>query len=331
MSQIKLALYALLLEFEAWLQLVASGSRSDLAFIAFMAIHALASAILASLALVMVPARLTRPKWASWLFFYCVATFVPLLGFLGVLVGLFVFPLLPAPRSEAQFRSLGLPELDPHERHDPGAFRQAGLRHFLRNDRAPVDQRLKALVTLQSAPVQFASPVLRDLLGDPSEDLRLLAYGMLETREKRLNAEIHAARQSWQGAPAEAVRSAAARRLAALYWELIYQGLVQGDLRRHAAEESLFFLDQTLADERDAGQHLLHGRLLQELGRREEAEAAYQRAASLGLPAPRVLPYLAELAFARRDYREVVRLLEALRAYPDQRRLQPVLHFWGLA
>ena len=52
---------------------------------------------------------------------------------------------------------------------------------------------------------------------------------------------------------------------------------------------------------------------------------------SEGLPAPRVLPYLAELAFARRDFDEVMRLLGELRAYPDQPRLQPLLRLWRLA
>lgn len=331
MSQTKLALYALLLEFSAWLQLLASNSTSDLMFLSFMATHLLACAVLASMALLIVPARLAKPRMASWLLFFCASAFVPILGFVGTMIGLFVVPLLPPPAEGAAFHALGLPELDPHEKRDSGAFRQAGLRSFLRNERAPVNQRLKALVALQNAPVQFASPVLRDLLTDPSEDLRLLAYGMLESREKRLNADIHDARKTWQDAGSGPVRRAAAQRLSALYWELIYQGLVQGDLRRHAAEESLRFLEETIESERDAGQHLRHGRLLHDMGRLAEAEPAYRRAAELGLPAPRVLPYLAELAFERRDFMEVTRLMTALRAYPGQARLQPLLRFWGVA
>jgi Flp pilus assembly protein TadD len=94
----------------------------------------------------------------------------------------------------------------------------------------------------------------------------------------------------------------------------------------------LRFLEQALQEEQgaDAGPHLLRGRLLQELGRNDEAESAYRQSAQQGLPAPRVLPYLAELAFARRDFDEVTRLLGELRAYPDQPRLQPVLRLWGL-
>jgi len=332
MLQITLALFALLLESSAWLYLVMADARSDLVFARFMAIHAIASAAVALLGQRMLPSQLTRTARVDWLYLFTIVFCIPLLGFFGVMVGLFIAPLLPKPRREAALHTLGLPQLDPHEHHDPARFRQAGLRHFLRNTRAPTDLRLKALVALQHAPVQFASPVLHDMLADASEDLRLLAYGMLESREKRLNAEIREARQASLSATG-ATRHAAERQLSALYWELIYQGLVHGDLRRHAAEESLRFLEQALQAEQgaDAGPHLLRGRLLQELGRNDEAEGAYRQSVEQGLPAPRVLPYLAELAFARRDFDEVIRLLGELRAYPDQPRLQPLLRLWRLA
>lgn len=331
MSQTKLAFYALLFEFSALVRLVLAGSHADRVFIDFMALHLVASAALAWFALLMVPRRHTQSRPVAWLFFFTLSACLPILGFVGILIGLFAFPLLPGPDEASRFQALGLPELDPHERRDAGAFRQAGLRNFLSNDNAPVDQRLKALVALQNAPVQFASPILRDLLANSSEDLRLLAYGMLESREKRLNADIHQARSAWETSVDALPRRAAARQLAALYWELIYQGLVQGDLRRHAAEEALRFLEQVPEDDLDAGQHLRHARLLHEMGKRDEAEAAYRKAARLGLPAPRVLPYLAELAFERRDFAEVTRLLGALRAYPGQSRLLPLLRFWGIA
>lgn len=327
MTQLKLTLLTLLFEFSAGLQLLLSGSHSDPVFIGFLATHMLASGVLASLVLLAMPKKYATPRIPTWLFFFCLSACIPILGVIGILTTMACLPLLPAPGSRQHFISLRLPELDPHE-HPPGeAFRQAGLRQFLRNDKAPVEQRLRALVGLQNAPVRFASPLLRDLLAASSEDLRLLAYGMLETREKRINAEIHTWRMAWQDATDDNTRHAAAKRISALYWEVIYQGLAQGDLRRHAAVESLRFLEEAL-DANDASLQLRHGRLLHELGRSGEAETAYRRAIELGLPAPRVQPYLAEIAFERRDFAEVRRLLSSLNDYPDQRRIGPILDFW---
>lgn len=335
MSQLKLTIFALLVEISAALQLLASGSHSDLLLVSFLITHMIASAALATLALLVMPPAFSSPRRASWLFIFCLSTCIPVLGLVGVLLALTGLPLLPAANERFHFRSVRLPELDPHDHKAAESFRQAGLRQFLRNDRAPVDQRLRALVGLQNAPARFASPLLRDLLAASSEDLRLLAYGMLETREKHLNAEIHNWRVTLQAATAkgdDSARRAASRRLSALYWEMIYQELVQGDLRRHAAMESLRFLEASL-DEAEAGAslHLRHGRLLQEIGRDEAAAQAYRAAITKGLPAPRVQPYLAELAFARRDFSEVRRLLASLHDYPDQRRLAPIVKFWSRA
>lgn len=329
MSQLKLTILTLLFELSAGLQLLLSGSHSDRVFVSFLLTHMVASGCLASMVVLGMGKRYARPRWTSWLFFFCLSAFIPILGILGILAIILSLPLLPKSGLRRKFISLQLPELDPHEHPPREAFRQAGLKQFLRNDSAPVDLRLRALVGLQSAPSRFASPLLRDLLGASSEDLRLLAYGMLDTREKRLNSEIHTWRESWQNAGSEQDRRYAAGRLSSLYWEIIYQELAQGDLRRHAAESSLQFLEMAF-DEGDASIQLRYGHLLHELERREEAENAYRKAVELGLPAPRVLPYLAELAFERRDFAEVRKMLDTLKNYPDQRRIAPVLSFWSM-
>ena len=65
------------------------------------------------------------------------------------------------------------------------------------------------------------------------------------------------------------------------------------------------------------------------MGRHEEAEAAYRGARVLGLPAPRVEPYRAELAFLRRDFDEVREIIEHLDNWQGLSRLQPVVRLWS--
>ena len=61
----------------------------------------------------------------------------------------------------------------------------------------------------------------------------------------------------------------------------------------------------------------------------DEAEAAYRGARVLGLPAPRVEPYRAELAFLRRDFDEVREIIEHLDNWQGLSRLQPVVRLWS--
>ncbi|MCP4637993.1 MAG: hypothetical protein GY848_16150 [Methyloversatilis sp.] len=333
MGSSKLALAALLAELAAFYGLGHIESP-DLALSAYLAAHAPASLLLALAVYLLIPLARSKPRLSVLSLLFCCIFFVPVLGFVGVLVGALVRHLLPRLEAPSRFSAVRLPDLDIHEssQKSGAGFRQAGVRQFLKNERAPVPQRLRAMVALSHAPSRIGSPVLRELLGDAEDDLRLLAYGLLDNREKRLNADIHAARQKLAACRSDDERGRVAQQLAALYWELIYQGLVQGDLLDYAVGEALRHTETALAALReDPALHLQHGRLQQQMGRLDEADAAYQRARELGLPASRVVPYLAELAFARRDFARVRALLQSMQDWEGLSRLEPVLKFWGQA
>ncbi|MER2517902.1 MAG: hypothetical protein ABTR92_16155 [Candidatus Accumulibacter phosphatis] len=330
MFQPKLALAALTLEAAAWAALLL-GSSSDAALLAYLGAHAAASFLLAQVAIVFLPASGKRVP--VLLLLAGTGFAVPVLGFVAVILGVVMLHSLPPAKAESLFAALSLPELDSRQRAGKG-FRQAGMRSFISNERAPVAARQRALVALQEVPGHIASPLLRGVLTDASEDIRLLAYGMLDSKEKVINDDIHRASQSYQTAAAgSAARGEAAARLADLYWELVYQELAQGDLRTHALRESLRFTRMALAaaaeSADDAALHLRHGRLLQALSQPEEARLAYARALALGMPKTRIVPYLAEVAFATGDYDEVRALMGDLDNWQSLPRLQPVIAYWS--
>lgn len=329
----KLVLAAVLTESMAFYGLGHFESQ-DAALAAYLGAHAPASAMLALAVFALIPAARSRPRISVLALLFSGIFFVPVLGFVGVLAAALLRHLLPVLKAPQRFFAVRLPDLDTHDSSGKSGqgFRQAGVRQFLKNGKAPVPQRLRAMVALSHAPSRIGSPVLRELLGDAEDDLRLLAYGLLDSREKRLNADIHDARRRLAAAGDETARSHIAHQLAALYWELIYQGLVQGDLLDYAVGEALRHTEQALRTlDKDPALHLQHGRLLQQMGRLDEAGAAYGRARELGLPASRVVPYLAELAFAQRDFAQVRSLLQSMKDWEGLSRLQPVLKFWGQA
>ncbi|WP_374339957.1 hypothetical protein [Methyloversatilis sp.] len=329
----KLVLAAVLTESMAFYGLGSFASQ-DAALAAYLAAHAPASLMLSLAVYALIPLARSRPRISTLALLFSGIFFVPVLGFAGVLGAALLRHFLPVLKAPQRFFAVRLPDLDIHDSSEKSGqgFRQAGVRQFLKNDKAPVPQRLRAMVALSHAPSRVGSPVLRELLGDAEDDLRLLAYGMLDSREKRLNADIHEARKRLAASGDGDERGRIARQLAALYWELIYQGLVQGDLLDYAAGEALRHTEDALHTlGSDPALHLQHGRLLQQLGRLDAADAAYRRARELGLPASRVVPYLAELAFARRDFMQVRALLQSMKDWDGLSRLEPVLKFWGQA
>ncbi len=334
MLNLKLGITAFLLEIGAWSGPLMLQGRSDAALASYLVVHALACAMLALCLLPLLSGEQARPRLPVMALMAVFSYAVPIAGFVGVVVAVVVLRLYRTPQGQEDFESLQLPEFDLHQRMQ-ASFRQAGLRSFLGNAQAPMQTRLRAMVALQHVSGRIASPLLRSILSDPSEDLRLLAYGMLDTLEKRINrtidSELDALRraEAEEGATPGPQTLEAARRLSDLYWELVYQELVQGDLRTHAIHESLRYCDRVLAQSPGNAQlNLRRGRLLHAQGLAEAAGEAYARARELGLPATRVLPYQAELCFERRDYAQARALLQELGQWRALPRLRPVLDYW---
>lgn len=336
MLNLKFGLSAFLLEAGAWTGTALLQQRSDLALAAYLVAHGGASVLLAFALLPLMRSHRARPRWAVLTLAAAFSFAVPVAGFAGVVLAVVVLYVYRAPLRPDDFGSLQLPEFDLHQRMQ-GSFRQAGLRSFLGNTLAPAQARMSAMVALQFVSGRVASPLLRTVLSDPSEDLRLLAYGMLDTLEKRINRAIDAElvaladaqREEGLGTPGPRTLEAA-HRLSDLYWELVYQQLVQGDLRLHAIGESLRHCERVL---RHRPQHpqltLRRGRLLHERGDLQGAATAYDTARALGMPATRVLPYQAELAFERRDFEGARQLVEELGQWDALPRLRPVINYWS--
>jgi tetratricopeptide (TPR) repeat protein len=101
-------------------------------------------------------------------------------------------------------------------------------------------------------------------------------------------------------------------------------------MREYAIRESLRYCEQVLKQlPHQAQLHLRHGLLLRALGQWDAAEAAYGQAQQLGLPATRVLPYLAELRFAQRDFEKTRQLMQQLDEWSALPRLRPVIDYWS--
>jgi len=281
----------------------------------------------------LLPPRYRHPRHSPlaylWLFSFA-------LPFGGLLCTLGAFALAAAlPRTERN-RPIDLiyePEFVANLMGTVSYGRGARLKAELQNAEASTSFRMTALLAMQSMPVRTVSPLLQSMLADPLDDIRLLAYGILDSREKQLTQRILAerAKLDGKGQPA-AVGDAwrlANKTLAELYGELIYENLVTGDVYRNAAEQADAYARAALeADPDDAALWRLRGRLALDAQDCDAAQALLQRAIDRGFPRERMLPYLAETAYVRRDFARVRQLLAQIDARSALPTLQPVLAYW---
>ncbi|HUQ25413.1 MAG TPA: tetratricopeptide repeat protein [Burkholderiales bacterium] len=313
------------------LVLVLALAEHPAALAVYFVLHGVASAFAAVTLLSLLPAEQMQRPTAVFVLFFSLNFFLPVLGVIGTLGTAVLARLGSVPRMNLRLRLHAAPryEIQAEERASPRTRR--GVRVRLTDAAGPAEARLSALLSAQAMPARAANPLIREMLSDPSEDVRLIAYGILDTREKTINARIHALARLLPQAQG-ARRAAIEKQLAELYCELMYQGLVQGDLRAHAAAQARAHVEQALAiNGDDPALHALLGRIALRSGDYDTAERALGIERLRGRPEARMLPYLAELGFRRRRLDQVRIVAGLLAGKPATERVERVMKYWRAA
>lgn len=190
--------------------------------------------------------------------------------------------------------------------------------------------RVDALLKLQILEDLGSTSAIRNALQDEAEEVRLIAFGILDIREKSVSRQIRAEHEHLKRATSTTNRTFHAKQLAWLYAELVDQGLVEGEVLRHALAQVEHYANTILAENpAEAGMWLLKGRVLARTGDVDAARDALTRALELGLPESQGIPSLAELEFNDRRFSEVRRLLSSAPGLGDLPDVEPVVRFWS--
>lgn len=338
MINLKFSVAAILLEISSWASLAFLMQRSDASLLSYLSLHGLASVFLAFSIYPLLWGTRSQPRWAVISLIATISFLVPLAGFLAAVLALLAIRVYPLRIHNEEFSSITLPEFDLHQSlHAAG--RTTGMRKLLNNPSAPTKNRFTALVSLSNVAGHIASPMLRDVLNDPNDDLRLLAYGMLDRMEQKISQAIHEEMQVWKQeqeiADAHQTRLStkgltAARRLSDLYWELVYQGLALEDMHTFAVSESLRYCNLVLQQQPEDGSLLLRkGRLLHAQGKFAEAAECYEQAMAYDLPKSQVRPYQAQLYFEQGQFARAKALISEVKAHNALPKLRPVIDYWS--
>lgn len=321
-------LQALVLESGA-LYLMFSFDTSTGKLAGFFVLHGGASALLAVAARRALPPKYKHPAAGTVALLASFAFFLPFFGMLGIATAIVLVMLMPGRYAARPFAAVRAPEYLAPSESSSDRIRAAGLRTVLFDTEVAVELRMKSLIALQTLPLRTSSPLLRRLLADPSDDLRLAAYAMLDNEEKKIAAIITEEMERLARVTDAAGRCNCLRRLAEQHWELVYAGLAQGDLRRHSLAAALEYVDTALVlNARDSGLWLLKGRLHQARGELDQAARGFGMAVACGLAETRVLPYLAEVLFEQRRFADVRTVMRQIAATQKTPAMAPLIHFW---
>ncbi|KAF1041249.1 MAG: hypothetical protein GAK35_03445 [Herbaspirillum frisingense] len=288
----------------------------------YLALHVASSALV-------VPPRYRQPRvWLlAYLFFF--NFFIPVAGIVCAVTALAIGVLWPKDEAEDHFDVTESPEFVTVRRREGSGFSGNRVRAQLSNIGTPVDKRLNALVAIQSTPTRASGDSLRNLLADPADDVRLLAYGILDGKEKKITQRIVDIRTHLGSVTDPETLAMMHQQVAELYQELIYQNLVQGDLLNYSCAQMREHAKAALAiNKQQPGLWFMLVRLELMTGNIPGTAEALQNAYEHGFSRVRLLPYLAELSYLERDYEQVRKLFIEM-AYNPSVSANPQLHrFW---
>lgn len=307
----------------------AVSSTSLLSFTQVLLAHSAICCVVALATYLMLPRRFAQPRVAATGLLFCFAFIAPVVGALGLLA--LVRTQLRQTLAQVQ-RATPVPvELPVYDvqTHEGRRGSQGAIRSRLGHE-VPAGIRMQSLLTLQAVPSRVSNPILEDLLGDDTDDVRLVAFGMLDSEEKKIASLIREALLRLPDLRQPQQRFECLRQLAELHWELVYACLAQGELRQHMLTQAARYADEALAHGQTAGSGLifLRARIWLEQGELEAAQQAMEQALALGQPRTSVWPYLAEIAFMRRDFTQVRRYMQQLTGLNLGSRTRAVEDFW---
>ncbi|MES1926966.1 HEAT repeat domain-containing protein [Salinisphaera sp. T31B1] len=293
-----------------------------------LALHGLAVAVLVAGVHAALPAVYRAPRGGALLFAATSALFVPVLGAFGLVVSLLP-GLYFAYREPARiWDTLDIPDLpfQPVDVNPDDVFMRDGLSAVLMHfdDR---NRRQQAIMACRHLPRRDAVPILRSALGDAADEVRLLAYAMINSIERDLERQLNVVRDTIIASGDQDGELHAER--AQLFWEFSYLQLARGSVETLMLQKALEAMDIAIARQPTAQRWLLRARVCLALRRYDDAEQALESAEARGLEIDDSAPRWAELAFRRGRFGDVAPALERMSARAGNNPvMRPVMEYW---
>lgn len=264
----------------------------------------------------------------DFLLFFMIAFFIPVLGMSGLALAL----IATADRVKKEdklpihfnmIREFSHAPADQRLRFEYGVV---SLDNLLKSQNP--DIRMNAVYATLKLDDKNAIPLLRTALHDPVDDIRLLAYALIDRKEQRISERIENARKSLESADPANIRNLY-KNIIKDYWELAHLGLVEGETLNFVLNKTREYLEKALQlYPTDRGLHLQYAKLLLRLRSPQLAYDEFKTAESLGVEKQQLLIYYAEIDFLKRQYGVVKRYMKDVNLVTAHPHIQATSRFW---
>ncbi len=192
--------------------------------------------------------------------------------------------------------------------------------------------KMKSLVFMAQHPSKQSHRLIRGLLSDPNNEVRLYSFSLLNEKEEALNQQIAYFQKELKEDNNEKEEALIHTQLAHLYWEFIYLSLSEAENSPRIIKEIEQHLAKALAYfPSDASIQALLGKVHFHKKEFQSALEYFHRAIDLGFAKNSLIPYLAEISFEQKQFSKVSYFMQQMDAEHTSFFTNPLYRQWSQA
>lgn len=262
-------------------------------------------------------------------------SFMPVIGII-ILTITNCFIKEPAPESDQQLiKEIVRPDYIPSLETLSSHFGAGGARVRLFDEKAMGSVRRSALLAISAKQNIDNNRLLFAALREDDDEIRILAYSILDLQQEDINKNISYSLEHLEQSTDIKKRVMIHKHLALLYQELVYRSLVESELvnetLNHAIDHANKCLSEAkaLGNDHDPAIYLLLAQVYKRRNDLEKAAAYMLDAAEHGAPASSTIPFLADLAFKKKDFARVAELFQSAPSLRYMQKIGSAAQFWS--
>ena len=204
----------------------------------FYFIHMIFSSIVAAISSRLLVMRYKDNEKHSFFFILFFNLALPFIGYLFSIWLIYYLLYIKHAKILRNTKSINMEELDQEFPTVKRAFGEGSMVDLMGNSLAPQELRMKALSAMAENMTQKNVALIKNSLSERDDEIRLYSFSLIDKMEHGINSKIHEAGIRHRHALSPELRTAAARELALLYWEMIYFDLSDDVLKNFLVDES---------------------------------------------------------------------------------------------
>ncbi len=275
------------------------------------------------------PSSFLRRKRFSFSLLSLLTLFLPLIGMVELLFWGEKSLQMLTQKKTLPINQIKVPTYEQEMHFESTKYGEGGAYSKLKVKPTKITEKIDALLAINSIPGKRKGKIIRDTLYDEEDELRLLAFSLLDAKEKEISKEIFALRHQVQKKPNSRANGPFYKKLALLSWELAYHELSQADMLNYNLTAAYQYAQKALKlEKQDPSLYLLIAKI--KLAQHDFLEAmdALQKAQSLNVPPSKTVPYLAEIYFHQRNWKKLREILTLHPELVDIANFSAIVKFW---